>query len=116
MPYGYLTAVTIRCLDDGTLLVTGGARGITYEILKAMVDQVEQVENDEAMEWAHRLMKEEGILAGISSGAAMAIAHRVSRQPEHKGKTIVAILPDTAERYLSTALFDGMWEELETVQ
>jgi cysteine synthase A len=50
-----------------------------------MVDQVEQVSNEEAMEWAHRLMKEEGILAGISSGAAMAVAHRVSQQPEHPG-------------------------------
>lgn len=93
-----------------------GAGFVPKNLDLAMVDQVEQVENDEAMEWAHRLMKEEGILAGISSGAAMAIAHRVSQQPEHKGKTIVAILPDTAERYLSSALFDGMWEDLETVQ
>ncbi len=81
-----------------------------------MVDQVEQVSNEDAMEWAHRLMKEEGILAGISSGAAMAIADRVSKQPQHQGKTIVVILPDSAERYLSTALFEGQFSDNETVQ
>lgn len=81
-----------------------------------MVDQVEQVSNEDAIEYAHRLMKEEGILAGISSGAAMAIAHRVSQQPQHKGKTIVVILPDSAERYLSTPLFEGKFGESETVQ
>jgi cysteine synthase A len=81
-----------------------------------MVDQVEQCSNEDAMEWAHKLMTQEGILAGISSGAAMAIAHRISQQPEHKGKTIVVILPDSAERYLSTALFEGSFSENETVQ
>lgn len=81
-----------------------------------LVDQVEQVSNEEAIEWAHKLMREEGILAGISSGAAMAVAHRVSQQAEHKGKTIVAILPDSGERYLSTALFEGQFTENETVQ
>ena len=81
-----------------------------------MVDQIEQVDNEEAFEWAHRLMKEEGILAGISSGAAMAVAHRVSQQPEHSGKTIVAILPDSGERYLSSPLFAGAFTENETVQ
>jgi cysteine synthase A len=82
----------------------------------SMVDQVEQVSNEEAMEWAHKLMTQEGILAGISSGAAMAVAHRVSQQTEHKGKTIVVILPDSAERYLSTPLFEGAFSENETVQ
>ncbi len=81
-----------------------------------MVDQVEQVSNEDAMTWAHRLMKEEGILTGISGGAAMAIADRVAQQPEHAGKTIVVILPDSAERYLSTALFEGEFTENETVQ
>ena len=70
-----------------------------------MVDQVEQVSSEEAMEWAHKLMQEEGILAGVSCGAAMAVAHRVSRQEAHRGKTIVVILPSFGERYLSTALF-----------
>lgn len=82
----------------------------------SMVDQVEQVSNEEAMEWAHKLMTQEGILAGISSGAAMAVAHRVSQQADHKGKTIVVILPDSAERYLSTPLFEGAFSENETVQ
>ena len=77
----------------------------------SMVDQVEQVSSEDAMEWAHKLMKQEGILAGISCGAAMAVADRVSKQPEHAGKHIVVILPDSAERYLSSPLFAGMWDE-----
>jgi cysteine synthase A len=81
-----------------------------------LVDQVEQISNEEAIEWAHKLMKEEGILAGISSGAAMAVAHRVSQQEQHKGKTIVVILPDSAERYLSSPLFEGVFGEEENVQ
>jgi len=81
-----------------------------------MVDQVEQIDSDEAIEWAHKLMREEGILAGISSGAAMAVADRVSKQPQHKGKMIVVILPDSGERYLSTALFADRFSDNETVQ
>lgn len=81
-----------------------------------MVDQVEQVDNEEAIAWAHRLMKEEGILAGISSGAAMAVADRIAQQPQHQGKTIVVILPDSSERYLSTALFAGEFSDNETAQ
>jgi cysteine synthase A len=77
----------------------------------SMIDQVEAVSNEEAFEWAHKLMKEEGILAGISSGAAMAVAERVANQPEHQGKTIVVILPDSGERYLSSPLFEGMFDE-----
>jgi cysteine synthase A len=60
---------------------------------------------------ARRLAREEGILAGISSGAAVAAAVRLGNQPEFAGKTIVTILPDAAERYLSSVLFDGMFEE-----
>ncbi len=81
-----------------------------------MVDQVEQVSNEDAMQWAHLLMQREGILAGISSGAAMAVADRVSRQPEHRGKLIVAILPDSGERYLTSPLFEGHFSDNETVQ
>lgn len=81
-----------------------------------MVDQVEQVSSEEAIEWAHKLMKQEGILAGISCGAAMAVADRVARQPQHQGKTIVVILPDSGERYLSSPLFAGVFSEDETVQ
>ena len=81
-----------------------------------LVDLVEQVSSDEAIEWAHKLMQQEGILAGVSSGAAMAVAHRLSQQPAHKGKLIVAILPDSGERYLSSALFTGRFSDSETVQ
>lgn len=93
-----------------------GAGFIPRNLDLSMVDQVEQVSNEEAMEWAHKLMQQEGILAGISSGAAMAVAARVAQQPEHQGKTIVVILPDSGERYLSTALFEGKFSEAETVQ
>jgi cysteine synthase A len=93
-----------------------GAGFVPGNLDLAMVDQVEQIGNEEAMEWAHKLMQNEGILAGVSSGAAMAIAHRVSQQPEHKGKLIVAILPDSGERYLSSAMFEGVFSENETVQ
>lgn len=79
----------------------------------SLVDQVEAVSDEEAMQWAHRLMKEEGILAGISSGAAMAIAERVASRPENAGKTVVAILPDSAERYLTSPLFEGAFTEVE---
>ncbi|MBN7798482.1 cysteine synthase A [Parahaliea mediterranea] len=81
-----------------------------------MVDVVEQVSSEEAMDWAHKLMQQEGILAGVSCGAAMAVADRLSRQPEYAGKTIVAILPDSGERYLSGPLFEGVFTDNEMVQ
>ncbi len=93
-----------------------GAGFIPKALDLAMVDQVEAVSNDDAMLWAHRLMKEEGILAGISSGAAMAVAERVASQPENAGKLIVVVLPDSAERYLSSPLFEGVFSEQEKVQ
>lgn len=93
-----------------------GAGFIPETLDLAMVDQVQAVSNEDAMSWAHRLMKEEGILAGISSGAAMAAAERVASQPENAGKTVVVILPDSAERYLSSPLFEGVFSEQEKVQ
>jgi len=80
------------------------------------VDQVEQVSSEEAMAWAHKLMQQEGILAGVSCGAAMAVAHRVSQQEAHRGKMIVAILPDSGERYLSSPLFAESFSDNEMVQ
>ena len=77
----------------------------------SMVDRVEQSTNEEAMEWANRLMKEEGIMCGISCGAAMAVAARLAEQDEFRDKTIVVILPDSGERYLSSALFEGMFDD-----
>lgn len=76
-----------------------------------MVDRVELVSNEESIEMARRLAREEGILAGISCGAAAAVAVRLGKTPEFAGKTIVTILPDTAERYLSTVLFEGLFED-----
>ncbi|WP_297793380.1 cysteine synthase A [uncultured Marinobacter sp.] len=81
-----------------------------------LVDQVETVSNDDAIAMAHRLIQEEGILCGISCGAAVVAAIRVSKQPENKGKNIVVVLPDSAERYLSSALFADRFGEQENVQ
>ena len=75
-----------------------------------MVDRVEQVTNEESIEMARRLAREEGILSGISCGAAVAAAVRIAKQEEFRGKTIVVILPDSGERYLSSVLFEGMFE------
>lgn len=88
-----------------------GAGFIPDTLDLSVVDQIEQVSNEEAIEYARRLAKEEGILAGISCGAATAAAIRLAKQPENAGKTIVVILPDSAERYLSSALFEGVFDE-----
>ena len=88
-----------------------GAGFIPATLDLSLVDRVEQVTNDESMEMARRLAREEGILAGISCGAAVAAAVRVAKEPEMAGKTIVVILPDAAERYLSTPLFEGMFND-----
>jgi len=93
-----------------------GAGFIPKNLDISLIDQVEQVSNDEAIAFAHRLMREEGILAGISCGAAAAAAARIAEQPAHRGKTIVVILPDSAERYLSTALFEGHFTDAELNQ
>ncbi|HYK17397.1 MAG TPA: cysteine synthase A [Bryobacteraceae bacterium] len=85
-----------------------GAGFIPGTLDLAMVDRVEQVTNDESIEMARRLSREEGILSGISCGAAAVAAVRVAREPDMKGKTIVVVLPDSGERYLSTALFEGL--------
>ena len=85
-----------------------GAGFIPGTLDLAMVDRVEQVSNEESIEMARRLAKEEGILAGISCGAAVAAAVRIAQESEMEGKTIVTILPDSGERYLSTPLFEGV--------
>jgi cysteine synthase A len=85
-----------------------GAGFIPDTLDLSLVDRVEQVTSDEALEYAKRLSKEEGLLVGISSGAAVAAAVRLGQLDEFAGKTIVVILPDGAERYLSTALFEGI--------
>lgn len=86
-----------------------GANFIPDNLDLSMIDQVEPIDQEEAIDTAQKLMAEEGILCGISGGAAVAAALKVAEQPEHKGKMIVVILPDSGERYLSTVLFDGMF-------
>ncbi len=93
-----------------------GANFVPKNLDLTLVDGVETISNDEAIAYARRLMREEGILAGISCGAAVAAAARLAAKPENADKTIVVILPDTGERYLSTALFDGLFTEQEMVQ
>ncbi|UTA48840.1 cysteine synthase A [Simiduia sp. 21SJ11W-1] len=93
-----------------------GAGFIPDNLDLEVVDEAVQVTNDEAIDMAQRLMKEEGILAGISCGAAVAAALKVAARPENKGKTTVVILPDSGERYLSSALFAGQFTDKETRQ
>jgi cysteine synthase A len=76
----------------------------------SLVDAVEQVSNEDAVAYARRLAREEGILAGISCGASAAVAIRLAKRPENAGKTIVVILPDSGERYLSSVLFEGVFD------
>jgi cysteine synthase A len=96
-------------LQPGPHKIQGIGGGFIPDTLDlTMVDDVETVTDDEAIEIARRLASEEGILSGISSGAAVAVAVRIARRPESIGKTIVAILPDSGERYLSTVLFENL--------
>jgi cysteine synthase A len=85
-----------------------GAGFVPENLDLSLVDEVEQVTNEEAIEYARRLTREEGILSGISCGAAVAVAARIAKRAQNNGKTIVVVLPDSGERYLSTALFDGV--------
>lgn len=89
--------------------IQGIGAGFVPDVLDlSLVDRIETVTSEEAVDYARRLPKEEGILVGISCGAAMAVADRLARSEEFSGKTIVVILPDAAERYISTVLFEGV--------
>jgi cysteine synthase len=88
-----------------------GAGFVPDTLDMSLVDEVEQVSNEEAVLFARRLASEEGILSGISCGAAAAVAVRLAKRAENAGKTIVVILPDSGERYLSSILFDGMFDD-----
>ena len=99
-------------LRPGPHAIQGIGAGFIPDTLDlSVVDRVELVTSEESIEMARRLAKEEGILSGISCGAATAAALRLAHLPEFKGKTFVVILPDAAERYLSSPLFEGMFED-----
>ena len=99
-------------LQPGPHKIQGIGAGFVPGVLDlALVDAVEQVSNEDAVAYARRLAKEEGIISGISSGAAVAVAARLAQKPENAGKTIVVVLPDSGERYLSSALFEGLFNE-----
>jgi cysteine synthase len=98
-----------EALQPGPHKIQGIGAGFIPDTLDlSLVDRVEQVNNDEAIDFARRLAKEEGLLSGISCGAAVAVAARLAAQPEFAGKTIVVILPDSGERYLSSVLFEDI--------
>ncbi len=95
-----------RPVQPGKHMVQGIGAGFVPEVLNLdMVDETVLVSNDEAFSWAKRAAREEGILCGISSGAALAAADKVARMPENKGRMIVVVLPSAGERYMSTPLF-----------
>jgi len=98
-------------VKPGPHKIQGIGAGFVPDVLDlSLVDEVETIGNDEAIDFARRLAREEGILSGISSGAAVAAAVRQARREENSGKTIVVILPDSGERYLSSALFEGVFD------
>lgn len=99
-------------LQPGPHKIQGiGAGFVPKNLDLSLVDRVEQVDDESAIEMSRRLIREEGILAGISCGAAASVAIRLGNNPEFVGKTIVVILPDSGERYLSSILFEGLFNE-----
>ncbi|MBW0166868.1 MAG: cysteine synthase A [Vulcanococcus sp.] len=99
-------------LQPGPHKIQGiGAGFVPGNLDLSLVDRVEQVSDEEAVSMARRLAREEGILAGISCGAATVAALRLAREPEMAGKTVVVVLPDSGERYLSSVLFEGIFNE-----
>jgi cysteine synthase A len=87
-----------------------GAGFVPKNLDLSLVDEIQQVSNEEAIRYARRLAREEGIISGISCGAAVAVAVRYAQRPDHAGKTIVVILPDSGERYLSSILFEDAFD------
>jgi cysteine synthase A len=101
-------------LKPGPHKIQGIGAGFVPKVLQLdLVDRIETATSDEAIDMARRLAREEGILCGISSGAAAVAAVRIAKEPENKGKTIVVIFPDAGERYLSAPLFQNLFPGLE---
>jgi cysteine synthase A len=99
-------------IQPGPHKIQGIGAGFVPPVLDlSIVDRIERVTNEEAVDFARRLAREEGIISGISSGAATAVAVRLAHLPENAGKTIVVVLPDSGERYLSTLLFQGLFND-----
>lgn len=100
-----------EAIKPGPHKIQGIGAGFVPQVLDlSLVDAIETVSNEEAVDFARRLAREEGILAGISCGAAAAVAARLAHKPENADKTIVVILPDSGERYLSSILFEGVFD------
>ena len=98
-------------LQPGPHKIQGIGAGFVPDVVDlSLVDVIEQVTNEEAITYARRLAREEGILSGISCGAAVAVAVRIAKRRENEGKTIVTVLPDSGERYLSSPLFEGVFD------
>ncbi len=98
-------------LKPGPHKIQGIGAGFVPAVLDlSLVDDIEQVSNEDAVLYARRLAREEGIISGISSGAAAAVAARLAQKAENAGKTIVVVLPDSGERYLSSILFEGLFD------
>ena len=108
-PIGISQHLAGRSQRPGATRIQGVGAGFIPDTLDlSEVDRVELITDEESIEMARRLAREEGILGGISSGAAVAVAVRLAKSSEFAGKTLVVILPDAAERYLSTSLFEDL--------